>query len=183
MAIYTLKHNAMQFDLEKSIEILGRTPDVLNTLLRGIADDWVMNNEGGETWSAYDVMGHLIHGERTDWVARMEIILSDGPNKTFARFNRFAQFEESRGKTLPQLLDEFTKVRMENIDLLRSKKLTHNDLGKTGIHPSFGEVTLEQLLATWVAHDLNHIAQVSRVMAKQYKEAVGPWIEYLRILQ
>ena len=96
MAIYTLKHNAMQFDLEKSIEILGRTPDVLNTLLRGIADDWVLNNEGGETWSAYDVMGHLIHGERTDWVARMEIILSNGPNKTFARFNRFAQFEESK---------------------------------------------------------------------------------------
>ena len=183
MAIYTLKHNAMQFDLEKSIEILGRTPDVLNTLVRGIADECVGHNEGGETWSAYDVMGHLIHGERTDWVARMEIILSNGPNKTFARFNRFAQFEESKGKTLSQLLDEFTKVRMENIDLLRSKKLTHNDLGKTGIHPSFGEVTLEQLLATWVAHDLNHIAQVSRVMAKQYKEAVGPWIEYLRILQ
>lgn len=173
----------MHFDLEKSIEILERTPDVLNVLLRGIADDWVLSNEGGETWSAYDVVGHLIHGERTDWIARMEIILSDQPNKTFARFDRFAQFEESKGKPLSQLLDEFSKVRTENIELLRSKKLTRNDLNKVGTHPSFGEVTLEQLLATWVAHDLNHIAQVSRVMAKQYKEAVGPWIEYLRILQ
>ena len=173
----------MKFNLEQAIEIIERTPIVLETLLKGLSAEWIENNEGGDTWSPYDVIGHLIHGEKTDWSQRMEIILSKDSNKTFASFNRFAQFEESKGKTITQLLDEFKVARQKNLAFLKSKNLTENDLNKTGIHPVFGEVTLEQLLATWVAHDLNHVAQISRVMAKQYQKEVGPWIEYLRILK
>ncbi len=173
----------MHFTLEKSIEILERTPDVLEAMLQGISTAWTSPNEGGDSWSAYDIVGHLIHGERTDWMPRAERILSEGTDKTFAPFDRFAQFEESRGKTLTQLLDEFRKLRKKNLGLLSSKKLTDDHLQETGMHPVFGEVTLSQLLATWVVHDLNHMAQISRVMAKQYKEAVGPWIQYLSILQ
>ncbi len=173
----------MKFNLEQAIEIIERTPIVLETLLKGLSAEWIENNEGGDTWSPYDVIGHLIHGEKTDWSQRMEIILSEGSNKTFASFNRFAQFEESKGKTITQLLDEFKTARQNNLMFLKSKNLTENDLNKTGIHPVFGEVTLEQLLATWVAHDLNHLSQISRVMAKQYQKEVGPWIEYLRILK
>jgi len=173
----------MKFNLPQAIEVLERTPIVLDTLLHGLSTEWTTNNEGGDTWSPYDVMGHLIHGEKTDWTQRMEIILSQGDNKTFASFDRFAQFEESKGKTLTQLLDEFKTAKQYNLAILKSKNLTGSDLTKTGTHPMFGTVTLEQLLATWVAHDLNHIAQISRVMAKQYKEEVGPWIEYLRILK
>lgn len=172
----------MQFSINKTIEILERTPRVLDALLRDISDDWAMSNEGPDTFSPYDVVGHLVHGERTDWVARMEIILSDGANKTFVPYDRFAQYEESKGKTLDQLLDEFKIVRAKNIELLRSKNLKENDFTRTGIHPSFGEVQLSQLLATWAAHDLTHIAQVTRVMAKQYKEEMGPWPQYFRIL-
>jgi uncharacterized damage-inducible protein DinB len=172
----------MNFTIEKSIEILERTPEVLETMLRDLSEDWTENNEGGETWSVFDVLGHLVHGEKTDWVARMEIILSDREDKRFNPFDRFAQFEDSKGKTLQELLDEFKRLRKENIKALRSKKLTGEAFGKKGIHPAFGEVTLAQLLATWTVHDLDHISQISRVMAKQYKEAVGPWVEYLRIL-
>ncbi len=156
----------MSFSIEKSIEILERTPDVLETMLENVSADWTENNEGGETWSVFDVVGHLIHGEKTDWVARMEIILSDGEDKKFKPFDRFAQFEESKGKTLEQLLDEFKSLRQKNVDILRSKKLTVENLAETGIHPAFGEVTLAQLLATWTVHDLDHISQISRVMAK-----------------
>lgn len=173
----------MNFTIEKSIEILERTPNVLNTMLQNISTDWTLNNEGGETWSVHDIIGHLIHGEKTDWIPRAEIILSEKPDKTFEPFDRFAQFEESRGKSLTQLLDEFKILRKKNIELLRSKKLTDKNLEEKGIHPAFGEVTLSQLLSTWVVHDLNHIAQISRVMAKQYKSEVGSWVEYLRILQ
>jgi len=173
----------MNFNLEKSIEILERTPDVISTLLQNISDEWTTNNEGGESWSAYDVVGHLIHGELTDWIPRADIILSDNSNKAFTPFNRFAQAHESSGKSLQQLLDEFKFLRKKNIEHLKSKKITTAALELKGIHPAFGEVTLAQLLSTWVVHDLNHIAQISRVMAKQYKEAVGPWTEYLRILQ
>lgn len=172
----------MGFTIEKSIEILERTPDVLNTLLKNISADWTSNNEGGETWSAYDIIGHLIHGEKTDWIPRAEIILSEKSDKTFVPFDRFAQFKDSEGKSLAQLLDEFKMLRAKNIEHLRSKNLTEKNLEEKGIHPAFGEVTLSQLLSTWVVHDLNHIAQISRVMAKQYKAEVGPWIEYLRIL-
>ncbi len=173
----------MRFDLDHSIEILERTPQVLKIMLSGVSDEWTHANEGAETWSAYDIVGHLIHGELTDWMPRAEIILSKGESKRFAPFDRFAQFEISKGKTLSQLLAEFESLREKNIQRLRSKNISRNNLVENGIHPEFGEVTLSQLLATWVVHDLNHIAQISRVMAKQYKEAVGPWVAYLRILQ
>ena len=173
----------MNFSLSKSIEILERTPDVLIAMLQNISTDWTSNNEGGETWSVYDIVGHLIHGEKTDWIPRMEIILSDKDEKKFELFDLFAQFEESKGKSLPQLLDEFKSLRTKNIEQLLSKKLTLKNLEEKGIHPAFGEITLAQLLSTWTVHDLNHIAQISRVMANQYKTEVGPWVEYLKILQ
>ena len=172
----------MIFNLSKSIEILERTPKVLKLLLEGLDEEWILNNEGGESWSPYDIIGHLIHGEKTDWITRTEIILSDGTEKTFAPFDRFAQFEASKGKTIAILLEEFQALRQSNLTALKSKNITSNDLKKTGIHPAFGVVTLENLLACWVAHDLGHLAQISRVMAKQYKEEVGPWLEYLPIL-
>ena len=173
----------MNFALSKSIEILERTPAVLIAMLQNISPDWTSNNEGGETWSVYDIVGHLIQGEKTDWIPRMEIILSDKPDKTFEPFNRFAQFEESKGASLTELLDEFKRLRENNIERLSSKKLTDKNFDEKGIHPVFGEITLSQLLSTWTVHDLNHIAQISRVMAKQYKAEVGPWVEYLKILQ
>ena len=173
----------MKFTLSKSIEILKRTPDVLIAMLHNLSTDWTLRNEGGETWSVFDIVGHLIEGEKTDWIPRMEIILSDKPDKTFEPFDRFAQFEESKGKSLTQLLDEFKRLRHSNIEHLRSKNLTDQNNEEKGIHPAFGEITLSQLLSTWTVHDLNHIAQISRVMAKQYKAEVGPWVEYLKILQ
>ncbi len=173
----------INFTLEKSLEILERTPNVLNTMLQNISPDWTSNNEGGQTWSVYDIIGHLIHGEKTDWIPRIKIILSKKTDKKFEPFDRLAQFEESKDKLLSQLLAEFKILRQKNIEYLRSKKITEKDLQEKGIHPAFGEVTLLQLLSTWVVHDLNHTAQISRVMAKQYKTEVGPWIEYLRILQ
>lgn len=173
----------MEFSIEKSIEILERTPAVLTLLLQQLDPDWTTPNEGPDTWSPYDVIGHLIHGEKTDWMPRAEIILSGKADRTFEPFDRFAQFEASKGKSLAQLLAEFADLRKENLARLRAKNLTPQDFEKTGIHPAFGAVTLAQLLATWVVHDLNHISQICRVMAKQYKEAVGPWVAYLGVLQ
>ena len=173
----------MKFTLEKSLEILERTPNVLIAMLQDISADWTSPNEGGDSWSVYDIIGHLIHGEKTDWIPRTEIILSENSDKKFTPFDRFAQFEDSKGKTLNQLLKEFKMLRERNIEQLRSKKITDKNLEEIGIHPAFGNVTLSQLLSTWVVHDLNHIAQISRVMAKQFKVEVGPWTEYLRILQ
>jgi len=173
----------MNFTIEKSIEILERTPGVLRAMLQGVSVDWTSTNEGEETWSVYDIVGHLIHGEKTDWMTRAAIILSENAGKEFTLFDRFAQFEESKGKSLQDLLDEFKILREKNIENLLSKNITANELQEKGIHPAFGEVTLAQLLAAWVVHDLNHISQISRVMAKQYKGAVGPWIKYLKILQ
>jgi len=173
----------MKFTVEKSLEILERTPNVLIAMLQDISSDWTSPNEGGDSWSVYDIIGHLIHGEKTDWVPRTEIILSENSDKKFTPFDRFAQFEDSKGKTLNQLLKEFKMLRERNIEQLRSKKITDKNLEEIGIHPAFGNVTLSQLLSTWVVHDLNHIAQISRVMAKQFKVEVGPWTEYLRILQ
>jgi DinB superfamily len=172
----------MKFDLDKSIEILERTPKVIEDMLNGVSEDWVVKNEGPDTWSPYDIVGHLIHGEKTDWIARVEIILSDKPNKKFQTFDRFAQFRESEGKTLQMLIDEFKTLRKKNIIKLRLKEIDSVDLTMKGIHPAFGKVTLKQLLSTWVVHDLNHIAQIARVMSKQYKTEVGPWIDYLPIL-
>ena len=172
----------MQFDIQRSMEILERTPAVLNELLTGLDDEWIMNNEGPETFSPYDVIGHLIHGEKTDWTARTKMILESGNSKTFVPWDRFAQFENSKGKTMQQLLNEFALLRKENLAWLSSLDLAEADLGKKGMHPVLGEVTLRNLLDTWVVHDLTHIAQVTRVMAKQYKEEIGPWPEFFRIL-
>lgn len=173
----------MNFTIEKSITILERTPVVLNALLENISDEWTSCNEGEDTWSSYDIIGHYIHGEKTDWIPRMEIILSDNPDKSFVPFNRFAQFHDSKGKSVQELLAEFTQLRKKNIQILQSANLTGNDLAKKGVHPAFNEVSLAQLLSTWVVHDLNHIGQICRVMAKHYKEDVGPWVQYLKILQ
>ena len=173
----------MTFNLDKAIEILERTPLVVETMLKGISDEWIHASEGGETWSPYDIVGHYIHGEKTDWLPRMEIILSDKSQKKFESFDRFAQLKDSKGKSLQQLLDGFKALRKENVKKLRAKNLRAKDLLKKGIHPAFGEVTLAELLSTWVVHDLNHIAQIARVMAKQYQSETGPWKQYLKILQ
>lgn len=172
----------MKYSLERSYEILDRTPTVLQTLLSGLPDDWVMPNEGPETFSPYDVIGHLIHGEKTDWTIRTKMILEFGNTQTFKRYDRFAQYEESKGKSLQQLLSEFANIRKENMGWFKSLNLTENDLDKKGMHPVLGEVSLGNLLATWVVHDLTHLAQITRVMAKQYTSEMGPWPEFFRIL-
>lgn len=174
----------MKFDLKKAVEVLERTPAVLRTLLQDLSTEWVMNNEGGDSWSPYDVIGHLIHGEMTDWIPRTGIILLQDPdNCVFQPFDRFAQFDNSKGKNLSDLLSEFEQLRRKNLDLLRDYSITEADLQLTGIHPELGKVNLAQLLATWVTHDLTHIAQISRVMAKQYKDEVGPWRSYIGVLR
>ncbi|MBK7375739.1 MAG: DinB family protein [Ferruginibacter sp.] len=172
----------MKYSLERSYEILDRSPAVLQALLAGLSDDWIMPNEGPETFSPYDVVGHLIHGEKTDWTARAKMILEFGNTKTFERWDRTAMYEASKGKTMQQLLDEFAILRKENMNWFRSLNLTEADMDRKGMHPVLGEVTLRNLLATWVAHDLTHLAQIARVMAKQYKEEMGPWPEFFRIL-
>ncbi len=173
----------MKFNLNKSIEILSRTPDVLNTLLSDLSDDWVVNNEGGDSWSPYNIIGHLVHGEREDWIQRTIKILGIEADNKFVPYDRFAQFNESKNKSLQNLLDEFKARREENINILISFNIDDRMLKMEGIHPQFGTVTLAQLLSTWTVHDLIHTAQISRVMAKQYKEAIGPWIEYFRVLK
>ncbi|WP_425235663.1 DinB family protein [Ulvibacterium sp.] len=172
----------MKFELNTAIPILERTPTVLRVLLQGLSEEWIQGNEGKDTWSPFDVVGHLIHGEKTDWMVRTALILENGPNPAFEPFDRFAQFENSKGKTLESLLEEFEGLRKDNLTDLRSKKLSSDDYERIGIHPEFGEVTLAQLLSAWVVHDLGHIAQISRAMAKQYKNEVGPWPKYLTIL-
>ena len=172
----------MTLDLDRSMALLARTPKTLDALLRGLPDDWTHATEGDDTWSAFDVVGHLIHGEEADWITRAETILEHGPDQTFEPFDRFAQFKASEGKTLPQLLDRFAELRNHNLEELRGQRLNLPDLDRTGKHPEFGIVTLGQLLATWVTHDLNHIGQIARVMAKQYAADVGPWSTYLSIL-
>ena|SRR5580658_8413618 len=172
----------MDFNLKQSIEILNSTPRVLKALLGGIDENWIKHNEGENTWSPYNVVGHLINGEYTDWIPRMEIILSNNAAKRFTPFDRFAHLKENREKSILVLLEEFSAIRIKNLTILKSKKITEGDLFRTGMHPAFGEVTLKQLLAAWVVHDLGHIAQISRVMAKQYKTEVGPWTQYLSVL-
>ena len=172
----------MNFELNKALLILERTPSVFRSLLLDLPPGWIHENEGEHTWSPFDVIGHLIHGEKTDWMVRTAIILGNDPGKTFEPFDRFAQFDNSRGKGLEALLTEFDTLRQENLRRLRSLQLSGEDLQREGMHPELGPVTLSQLLAAWVVHDLGHIAQVSRVMAKQYKSEVGPWTQYLTIL-
>jgi DinB superfamily len=172
----------MNYNVEKACEILERTPVILRSLLSGLSPDWTMCNEGPDTFSPYDVIGHLIHGEQTDWVVRAKHILAVGTASPFEPWDRFAQFENSKGKTLGQLLSEFELLRQENMNWLRSVNLSEADLEKKGLHPVLGWVTLRNLLSTWVVHDLTHLAQVTRVMAKQYKEEIGSWKEFFRIL-
>lgn len=171
------------FDLDESLAVLTRTPAVLDALLRGLPEGWTNAHEGGDTWSPFDVIGHLIHCERTDWIPRSRIILEYGESRAFDPFDRFAQFEESKGKTLDGMLDEFAALRAECLRSLAAMNLTAADLDRRGRHPAFGEVTLGQLLATWTAHDMGHIAQIVRAMARQYTDAVGPWEQYLSILR
>src|SRR5262245_28066322 len=170
------------FALEEAVAILARTPGTLDAMLRGLGDGWIAANEGENTWSPFDVVGHLIHGERTDWVPRVKIILEHGELRPFHPFDRFAQFAASEGRTLDSLLDEFAIVRRDNLRELADLRLTDADLDRRGRHPAFGVVTLRQLLATWVAHDLDHVVQISRVLARQYSNEVGPWTAYLRII-
>lgn len=172
----------MDFDLPTGIQVLERTPGTVRALLDGTTPAWFDANEGPDTWSPYVVVGHLIHGERTDWIPRAEIILAQGDNRRFTPYDRFAQFTESQGKSLRQLLDEFAALRAANVQKLVGWRLTESQLALTGEHPAFGSVTLRQLLAAWVTHDLGHIVQVARVMGKQYREAIGPWREYLTVV-
>lgn len=172
----------MKFDLEEGTAVLARTPGVLEGLLSGLPVAWITSNEGPDTWSPFDVVGHLITGEETDWMARLHIILAQGEQRQFARFDRFRQLERDRGRTLSELLAEFRRLRERNLEELRGLRLTEEHFRLTGEHPTFGTVTAEHLLATWVAHDLGHLGQIARVMAKQYREAVGPWQEFLPIL-
>ena len=172
----------MVFRLTDAHAQLAATPAILNAWLRPLPPAWTSANEGGETWSPFDVVGHLIHADLTDWLPRLRRILEHGEQKPFEPFDRFAQFEASRGRTLPDLLDEFSRVRAENVAALMAHRLTETDLDRRGTHPALGAVTGRQLLATWVAHDLDHIAQVARVLASQYRDAVGPWRQYLRVI-
>ena len=172
----------MEFQLDDAKDILRRTPSTLNSLLRYLPNEWVLSNEGPDSWSPFDVLGHLIHGEETDWIPRARIILGYGESRAFEPFDRFAMFEKSRGKSLGELLDRFERLRAESLRELEGMNLTPEMLGKRGMHPELGAVTLGQLLATWVVHDLGHVGQIVRVLAKQYGEAVGVWRAYLPVL-
>jgi hypothetical protein len=169
--------------LDATIALLARTPASLDALLRGLPDVWTLSNEGDGTWSAFDVLGHLNHCERADWMPRARIILDYGDTRPFDPLDRFAQVEESRGKSLDQLLTELAHLRAANLDQLRDWNLTPADLEKPGRHPALGSVTLSQLLAAWAVHDMTHLHQLSRILAGQYREYVGPWSRFLGVLQ
>lgn len=175
-------HARLPFVLDEAVSLLARTPRTLEAMLAGLPPGWENGNEGGETWSAFDVLGHLIHGERTDWMPRVRLILEHGDTRPFEPFDRFAQLRESAGRTVPELLGEFARLRAENLAALQALSLTAADLDRPGRHPQLGAVTLRQLLATWVAHDLDHVVQIARVLANQYADAVGPWRAFLRVV-
>jgi hypothetical protein len=172
----------MEFDLERTIEILRRTPGTLRAWLAGLSEEWIRSDEGPDTWSPFDVVGHLIHGEETDWIPRLRIMLEHGEAIPFTPFDRFAMFEKSKGKTLGELLDTFARRREESLTFL-SLNLRPEQLGLRGTHPTLGRVTVRQLLATWAVHDLGHLAQIARTLAKAYADQVGPWGEYLPVLR
>jgi hypothetical protein len=172
----------MSFQLSEGIAVLERTPATFRALLGGLDESWTASNEGPDTFSPFDNVGHLIHGERADWIPRARIILAQGANRRFEPYDRFAQVRESQGKSMAQLLDEFARLREDNLAVLRGWKLSNRELALEGEHPELGPVTLRQLLATWVTHDLGHLAQTARVMAKQYGTEVGPWRAYLPVL-
>jgi hypothetical protein len=171
-----------KFNLAETFELLSRTPATLDATLRGLPDIWVRGNEGNDTWNAFDIVGHLIVGERTDWMPQVQIILTNGEARAFDLFDRFAQFKESQGKSLDQLLDDFARLRKENLEALQALDLKPEDLSRRGKHPALGVVTLSELLATWAVHDLTHLHQLSRVMAYQYRDEVGPWNKFLGVL-
>jgi hypothetical protein len=173
----------VNFDLGKSLAVLERTPGVLRALLTDLPDDWTRGNEGPETWSPFDIVGHLVHGERTDWMPRLAMILEHGEGRSFEPFDRFAMLQSSRGKSLRELLDDFATLRAANLAKLVARQLQPEDLKRRGRHPELGMVTLAELLATWVTHDLEHLAQIARVMGREYTTAVGPWRAYLPMLQ
>jgi DinB family protein len=173
----------MDQTLDDTIALLTRTPSALNALLRDLPERWTMRNEGENTWTVYDVIGHLAHGERTDWIPRAKRILEFGESKAFEPFDRFAQARESQGKSLPQLLDEFAKLRASNLEVLRELRLKPEDMSRRGKHPSLGTVTMEELLSTWAAHDMTHLHQISRILAYQNRESVGPWEKFLGVLK
>ena len=172
-----------EHNLQHTLSLLERTPATLNAFLRDLPEAWTLRNEGDSSWNAFDVVGHLIHCERTDWMPRARMVLQFGETRTFEPFDRWAQLRENQNKSLAQLLDEFARLRSENLDELRALNLRPEDLDRRGRHPTLGVVTLSQLLATWAAHDLTHLHQISRIMAYQYREAVGPWSIYLGVLQ
>lgn len=172
----------MTFDLPETLDLLERTPTVLDNLLRGTSAAWHAIDEGPETWSAKDVVGHLIHGEETDWIPRARIILEHGETRPFEPFDRFAHRTRTADWTLASLLDRFAELRQANLETVRGWSLSEAQLSLPGLHPELGRVDLRQLLATWAAHDLNHLAQIARVMAKRYTEEVGPWRVYLSVL-
>jgi len=172
----------MEFDLTQTTNVLSRTPAVLKALLKEAPPELMTSNEGSDTWSPFDIIGHLIHGETTDWIPRARMILNFGESRAFEPFNRFAQNETSKGKSTLELLEEFETLRRQSLSALKEMNITADQLSLRGMHPSLGSVTLRQLLSTWVAHDLSHIAQAVRVMCKQYSDAVGPWKEFLPIL-
>ncbi|HEV8431552.1 MAG TPA: DinB family protein [Pyrinomonadaceae bacterium] len=173
----------MDFELQHAMGLLRRTPLTLDSMLRDVPESLLVQNEGPQTWSPYDVVGHLIHGEETDWVPRAKIILEHGESRAFEPFDRVAMFEKSKGKPISELLDTFAVLRKQNLHELNEMQLTPELLEKRGKHPELGVVTLKQLLATWVVHDLGHVRQIVRVTAKQYRDAVGPWRAYLSILE
>ena len=171
----------MNFQPDQGIEVLGRTPAVLRALLGGLSDVWVLSNYGDKTFSPFDVVGHLIHGERTDWIPRARIILAHGEARAFEPFDRYAMYKDSQGKSLAELLDTFETLRRQNIGELQAMQLTPEKLALRGTHPELGAVTMEQLLAMWVVHDLNHIHQIAKSMAFQYRDNVGPWRRFVSI--
>lgn len=173
----------MEQDLIPTLALLSNTPAALDALLRDLPETWTHRTEGENTWSVFDVIGHLIHGERTDWMPRAKMVLQFGQSRPFEPFDRLGHIKESQGKSLPQLLDEFSLLRSENLQELRALNLRRRELELVGKHPALGAVTLSQLLSTWAVHDLTHLHQVSRIMAHQYREAVGPWSEYLGVLK
>src|SRR5229473_2738118 len=172
-----------EFSLAEATTVLTRTPTILNTLLRGLPSVWVRCNEGKDSWNAFDIVGHLIVGERTDWMPRVRIVLENGEARPFDPFDRFEQLNESQDKSLEQLLDDFARLRRDNLAALHALNLQHEDLTRRGRHPALGVVTLSELLATWAVHDLTHVHQLSRVMAQQYRDTVGPWSVYLGVLR
>ncbi|HEY0430033.1 MAG TPA: DinB family protein [Pyrinomonadaceae bacterium] len=173
----------MKFQIEQAVEILSRTPETVKSMLGNLSEDWTKSADNAGDWSPFDVVGHLIHGDETDWIPRAEIILAQSENPEFEPFDRFAQFEKSHGKTLSELLETFARLRRESLEKLKKMNLTPEQLKLKGIHPELGEVNLEQLLATWAVHDLTHIRQIATVLAKKYAENVGVWREYLSILK